>query len=135
MNKDLMFGTIFTLENEVVIVTGVSKVVSLEQMRDIGCVGTNDFTTMRIESEDSKITNDSILIFKRSHELYHNRATAPEDVVIYKSLEDEEGAKCVCFSTFVKSLKCESSIDDNKIKDLEKNYGKTALEPVFSNDL
>lgn len=133
MNKDLMFGTIFTLENEVVVVTGVSKVVSLEQMRDIGCVGTDDFSTMRVESKDNKITNDTILIFKRGHELYHNRVTAPEDVVIYKSLEDAEGAKCICFSTFEKSVNQENGSDE--LENLEKNYGKSALEPVFSSDL
>ena len=36
--------------------------------------------------------------------MYHNVATVPEDVVVYKSLVDMEGAKCVCTSTFIEGI-------------------------------
>ena len=98
MDVTINLKQIYKFTGDDVIVVGISKVEQLSKMRDIGCIGTNKFKSLSITPNDNKIK-------KESSEMYHNVATVSEDIVVYKSLTDMDGAKCVCISTFLDGLK------------------------------
>lgn len=105
MDVTINLKQIYKFNGDDVIVVGISKVEQLSKMRDIGCIGTNKFKSLSITPNDNKIKKESIILFSNSSEMYHNVATVSEDIVVYKSLTDMEGAKCVCISTFLDGLK------------------------------
>lgn len=89
-------------ENDEVIVVGISKVEPLAKMQEIGCIGTGKFKPLQITSADAGIKKGRIVVFSRGNEMYHNRASAPQDLILYKSLIDVEGTKCLMIESFVK---------------------------------
>lgn len=104
MDVTVNLKQIYKFNGEDVVVVGLSKVEQLSKMRDIGCIGSDKFKTLLIAPNDDKIKKDSVIIFRKDSEMYHNVATVPEDVVVYKSLVDMKGAKCVCTSTFIEGI-------------------------------
>ena len=105
MDVTINLKQIYKFNGDDVIVVGISKVEQLSKMRDIGCIGTNKFKSLSITPNDNKIKKEFVILFSNSSEMYHNVATVSEDIVVYKSLTDMEGAKCVCISTFLDGLK------------------------------
>ena len=97
MDVTINLKQIYKFNGDDVIVVGISKVEQLSKMRDIGCIGTNKFKSLSITPNDNKIKKESVILFSNSSEMYHN--------VVYKSLTDMEGSKCVCISTFLDGLK------------------------------
>ena len=115
MDVTVNLKQIYKFNGEDVVVVGLSKVEQLSKMRDIGCIGSDKFKTLSIAPNDDKIKKDSVIIFRKDSEMYHNVATVPEDVVIYKSLVDMEGAKCVCMSTFIEGVEEQGELNDKKL--------------------
>lgn len=105
MLETINLNQIYNLDGEKVIVIGVSKVEQLAKMRDLGCLGTNKFTTLSIKPCDSTIKKDLVIVFRKGNEMYHNVSTVDENIIIYKSLDNMEGARCKKLSTFEKEVR------------------------------
>ena len=100
MNEKINLKQIYKLNGDDVIVIGLSKVKPLAKMQELGCLGTGKFKPLQVISADDSIKKERIIIFSRGKELYHNRATVDNDVVIYKSLNDVAGARCITLEKF-----------------------------------
>lgn len=92
---------IYNLEGDDVIVIGISEVKPLAKMQDLGCIGTNKFTPINVEVADDSVKKGTILVFRKGNEIYHNVATVSSDVVLYKSLTDVAGLKCIRLENFL----------------------------------
>lgn len=124
-------GTIVKIKGRFAVVLGDSISLHLDGLREKGCIGTDEFSHLTITSEDEKITNEKIVIFRRDFDMYHNFKSSNEDLLIYKYLDDDEGAKCIMLSTFLETVKGAQSVHDEHLSE----SAKTLDEPVFSEDL
>lgn len=131
MNKTSI-GAITKINDRLAVILGDSKSLHLEALREKGCIGTNKFSHLSVFSEDPEIKNDKILIFRCNYEMYHNYTSSSEDLLIYKYLDDDEGAKCIRLGYFFENHQIP---DVNELSESAKIADNIILNPVISSDL
>lgn len=132
MNKSSI-GAIVKINNRLAVVLGDSKTLHLDGLREKGCIGTDKFKYLNVTSEDPKIKNENVLIFRREYSMYHNYVSSNEDLLVYKYLDDDEGAKCIKLSTFLSNV--DNPGDNDYLSSSAKVLDDTLINPVLSEDL
>lgn len=131
MNKNSI-GAITKINDRLAVILGDSKSLHLDALRDKGCIGTNKFSHLSVLSEDPELKNNKILVFRCSYEMYHNYTSSSEDLLLYKYLDDDEGAKCVRLDYFLKNNQIP---DVDELSKSAKIADNIILNPVISCDL
>lgn len=104
MKSDFVRGTCYESREDTIVILGVSKSAKVSKLRDFGVCDTKIWKYWSVTSADDSIKDSEVTFYVNGDSFYHNTRFSGDDIVIYKSLTDTEGAKCCKISTLEQKM-------------------------------